>query len=372
MSAKYIIIQKKKLKVPLLAGDGTWDVNVGEKLYCIDIFMEALFASLIFDPWRGQLKEIRHYISDRYNKYATPVDVDNFVKTFKESHRMVHLEDDSEVQAMGNDSKGCCIPIYKYVEAITLEEEKMLLKMVLESKEIPFEKLFHFFLGHLEEYDTCFYPKWGANIEAETIAINFLRMHGFHTNEIEEHNYRIGNGKEYKLATSGNESILITSCVIVEILIIAVSAFFGLFDGITKWAVYFVMLFPAMTIFGAAKKLRKKRREGKSELYKNREDTATVMYVSLLVGTLLIFCGDFAPKIACVLLFICALVFVCSLIRLIHLCLLSNNKYKAFHVAKGFKLLKAATILTVALLFIWVATLVYPMFFPPIEYYFGK
>lgn len=372
MSAKYIIIQKKKLKVPLLAGDGTWDVIVGEKLYCIDIFMEVLFASLIFDPWRGQMKEIRHYISDRYDKSATPVDVDNFVKAFRESHRMVHLTDDSEVQTIGNNSKGCCIPIYKYVEAITLEEEKRLLEMVSKSEETPFEKLFNFFLGHLNEYDTCFYPKWGADIEAETIAINFLRMHGFHTNEIEEQNYRVRTGQISKPISTDDAPILIVSCILVEILIVLVASFFGLFDGATKWIVYFIMAQPGIYAIQAARRLRKKRMENKSKLYKDRESAATVIYISLLVGALSFFCGEFVPKIACVLLFICTLVFVCSLIRIIHLCLLSNNKYKTFHGTKWFKLLKVATILTVVSLFAWIAFLVYPMFFPPIEYYLGK
>lgn len=187
MSVKYIIIQKKNLKVPLLAGDGDWEVAVGRNVYCCDIFLEALFASLIYDPGKDFLKEIRHYITERIDKKTTPVHVDNFIKSFKEAHKPIQVGDVSfsDAQLLGNDTDGCCVPIYKYIECVTVDEEKMLLEELADRQRIPFGNLFNFFLFHLSDYDSCFYPKWGADYEAEYIAINFLRIHGFHVNEIQ-------------------------------------------------------------------------------------------------------------------------------------------------------------------------------------------
>lgn len=188
MNEKYIIIQKKSIKVPLLAGDGNWEVVVGRNVYGMDIFLEALFASLIYDPGKDFLKEIRHYISERIDKLATPVHVDNFIKVFKETHKPIPVSEVSfsDAQPLGNDTDGCCVPIYKYIECVTADEEKALLKEIAGRKTIPFGNLFSFFLFHLADYDTCLYPKWGRDNEAEYIAINFLRIHGFHVNEIQK------------------------------------------------------------------------------------------------------------------------------------------------------------------------------------------
>lgn len=68
MSERYIKLQNHKLKVPLLAGDGTWDIVINSVTYSVDIFMEALFSSLIYDGDKDSTKEIMHYIIERYDK----------------------------------------------------------------------------------------------------------------------------------------------------------------------------------------------------------------------------------------------------------------------------------------------------------------
>lgn len=376
MNEKYIIIQKKNIKVPLLAGDGNWEVVVGRNVYGMDIFLEALFASLIYDPGKDFLKEIRHYISERIDKLATPVHVDNFIKAFKETHKPIPVSEVSfsDAQPLGNDTDGCCVPIYKYIECITVNEEKKLLNEIAKSKEIPFSSVQSFFFSHLRAYDTCFYPKWGRDYEAEYVAINFLRIHGFHVNEIKKQQDRIRSGQTHNLTSTENDSILIISCIIVEILIIAVAAFFGLFDGITKWVVYIVMAPSYLTILGAVNRLVKKRKKKKTKdkLRKKKEYAVTAMLVSLFGCCCAVWLGTMDAKACCIMLLPCAIAFAFSLTWFVHLCLLSNDKYKTFHETKGFKLLKIIVILAIILLFAWLVTLIYPMFFPPIEYYFGE
>lgn len=376
MNEKYIIIQKKSIKVPLLAGDGNWEVAVGRNVYGIDIFLEALFASLIYDPEYYLLKEIRHYISDRIYKFATPVHIDNFVKAFKEAHKPIQVDEISfsDAQTLGNEIDGCCVPIYKYIECITIDEEKKLLNEITKSKEIPFSSVKSFFFSHLRAYDTCFYPKWGRDYEAEYIAINFLRIHGFHVNEIKKQQDCIRNGNVYNLTSTENDAILIISCIIVLILIIAVASFFGLFDGITKWAVYIVMAPTYLTILGAINRLVKKRKRSrpKSKQREKKEYAVSAISVSLFGCCCAVWLGTMDAKACCIMLLPCAIAFTFSITWFVHLCLLSNDKYKTFHKTKRFKLLKIIVILAIILLFAWIVTLICPMFFPPIEYYFGK
>lgn len=376
MDEKYIIIQKKKIKVPLLAGDGDWETVVGRNVYCCDIFLEALFASLIYDPDYYPMKEVRHYITERIDKNTTPVYVDNFIKAFKAAHKPIPLDEVSlsDAQPLGNDSDGCCIPIYKYIECITVDEEKKLLKEIAESKKIQFSSVSSFFFSHLRAYDTCFYPKWGRDYEAEYVAINFLRIHGFHVNDIQKQQDCIRNGQVHNLTAAENDSIIITSCIIVEIIIIAVASFFGLFEGITKWVVYIIMAPPYLTMLGAVSRLvkKKKKKKTKSKLREKKEYAVSAMSVSLFGCCCAVWLGTVDMKACCTILLPCGIAFICTLTWLVHLCLLSNDKYKVFHGTKRFKLLKMIVILAIILLFSWIVTLIYPMFFPPIEYYIGK
>lgn len=180
MSERYIKLQNNKLKVPLLAGDGTWDIVINSVTYSIDIFMEALFSSLIYDGDKDSTKEIMHYIIERYDKKATPVQIENFITLFKGYHKAIPATDAelSDITLLGNDEQGCCIPIYKYVCAITKSDEKAWVDEINANPRGVWMELYMKIFNHIQKYDQCYYPKWGGQNEAEYILNSFLRVHG--------------------------------------------------------------------------------------------------------------------------------------------------------------------------------------------------
>ena len=180
MSERYIKLQNNKLKVPLLAGDGTWDIVINSVTYSVDIFMEALFSSLIYDGDKDSKKEIMHYIVERYDKKATPVQVENFITLFKGYHKAIQATDSelSNITLLGNDEQGCCIPIYKYVCAITKADEKALVDEINANPCDVWVELYMKIFNHIQKYDQCYYPKWGCENEADYILNSFLRIHG--------------------------------------------------------------------------------------------------------------------------------------------------------------------------------------------------
>lgn len=180
MENKYIILQTPRLKVPLLAGDSTWDVTINSRLYSIDIFMEALFASLIYDGDNDSTKEIMHYIAERYDKRATPVQTENFITLFKGHHRAIPATEAElgKITLLGSDDEGCCIPIYKYVCAVTKDIEKEWVDEINSDPHEVWIELHAKILRHIQKYDQCFYPKWGIEEEASYILNSFLRTHG--------------------------------------------------------------------------------------------------------------------------------------------------------------------------------------------------
>lgn len=166
MSERYIKLQNHKLKVPLLAGDGTWDIVINSVTYSVDIFMEALFSSLIYDGDKDSTKEIMHYIIERYDKKATPVQVENFITLFKGYHKATPATDAelSDITLLGNDEQGCCIPIYKYVCAITKSDEKAWVDEINANPRGVWMELYMKIFNHIQKYDQCYYPKWGGKM----------------------------------------------------------------------------------------------------------------------------------------------------------------------------------------------------------------
>ncbi|WP_337438963.1 hypothetical protein [Prevotella sp.] len=178
---KYIILQRKKLKIFLNAGSEPWEAPIGNKWYQIDVWLESLFASWIFDyGYVGYIGDITSYLADRYNKGVTPVHVQHFIDYFKASHKVEKLDDCSlkDVFLLGDDIEGCPVPIYKYDCAITKEDEQMLLNKVQDNPEAPKKMLENFFGMHMIRFNQSYYPKWGDGMEAKYLAENFLAMHG--------------------------------------------------------------------------------------------------------------------------------------------------------------------------------------------------
>lgn len=178
---KYIILQRRKLKVFLNAGSEPWEAPIGNKWYQIDVWLESLFASWIFDyGYVGYIGDITSYLADRYNKGVTPVYVQHFIEYFKASHKIEKLDDCSLKDAflLGDDIEGCPVPIYKYDCAITKEDEQMLLDKIQDNPETSKKMLENFFSVHMTRFNQSYYPKWGAGVEAKYLAENFLAMHG--------------------------------------------------------------------------------------------------------------------------------------------------------------------------------------------------
>lgn len=178
---KYIILQRRKLKVFLNSGSEPWEAPIGHKRYQIDVWLESLFAALIFDYGHlNNTEEITTYLTDRYNKGVTPVHVQHFIEYFKASHKVEELDDCSlkDVFLLGDDIDGCAVPIYKYNCSITKEDEQMLLGKIQTNQDTSKQMLMDFFSMHMTRFNQSYYPKWGAGMEVKYLAENFLTMHG--------------------------------------------------------------------------------------------------------------------------------------------------------------------------------------------------
>lgn len=190
---KYIILQRRKLKVLLNAGSEPWKAPIGNRWYQIDVWLESLFASWIFDfGYLGYERDITSYLADRYNRGVTPVHVQHFIEYFKASHKIEKLDDCSlkDVFLLGDGTEGCPVPIYKYDCSITKEDEQMLLKKVQDNPEASKKMLESFFSMHMTRFNQSYYPKWGAGMEAKYLADNFLAMHGIRfLNRVKSHWY---------------------------------------------------------------------------------------------------------------------------------------------------------------------------------------
>ena len=177
---KYIILQRPKLKVRLLAGSEFWNVVVSGVQYNVTIWMEALFASLIYDSDKDSKAEIMKYIASRYNKSATPVHAEKFITLFKAEHPVEKLQacDLSDVQLLYTEDDGCAIPIYKYDCAITDDEEKSLVQQIQSQSKEAWHEIYAYFYKYLEQYGQSYYPKLGTINEAAIVQSNFFRIHG--------------------------------------------------------------------------------------------------------------------------------------------------------------------------------------------------
>lgn len=177
---KYIILQQPKLKVRLLAGGEFWNVVVAGVQYNITIWMEALFASLIYDANDDSKTEIMKYIASRYNKSATPVHAEKFITLFKAEHPAEQLQacDLSDVQLLNTEDDGCAIPIYKYDCAITDSDEKSLIQQIQSQSKEAWHEIYAYFYKYLEQYGQSYYPKLGTINEAAIVQSNFFRIHG--------------------------------------------------------------------------------------------------------------------------------------------------------------------------------------------------
>ncbi len=177
---QYIVLQQPKLKVRLLAGSDTWNVVIAGVQYNVTIWMEALFASLIYDADKESKVEIVKYINARYDKYATPVHVEKFIAQFKAEHPVELLQacDLSDIQQLYTENDGCAIPIYKYDCAISDNNEKELIQQIQTRTKEAWHEVYAYFYKYLEEYGQSYYPKLGTINEADIVQRSFLRIHG--------------------------------------------------------------------------------------------------------------------------------------------------------------------------------------------------
>lgn len=231
---KYIILQRRKLKVFLNAGSEPWEAPIGNKWYQIDVWLESLFASWIFDfGYLGYMRDITSYLADRYNKGVTPVHVQHFIDYFKASHKVEELEDCSlkDVFLLGDDVDGCPVPIYKYACSITKEDELTLLKKVQDNPKASKKILEDFFSMYMTRFNQSYYPKWGTGMEAKYLTENFLAMHGIRIADKQYNN---------KITASDLWLTALVCCVIVTVIFL-VAGYCGLLDGWTKWIVFFVV-----------------------------------------------------------------------------------------------------------------------------------
>lgn len=184
MTEKYIILQRPKIRVPLWATDQPWIAKLSDtKQYSIDIFMEALFASLIYDS--GKQQDLFAYL-EMYDKQMGPNLVEQFVKLFKYTHPGMPLSEVSynDIQLLANE-QGCSIPIYKYNFTISAGDEKKLVDGIIRFPDKIWDRVRFYMSSERKKYGLEFYPKLGQE-QDDILLANFLRIHGVSYAEVQK------------------------------------------------------------------------------------------------------------------------------------------------------------------------------------------
>lgn len=209
---QYIILQQPKLKVKLLAGSEPWSVVIAGVQYNVNIWMEALFASLIYDSNKESKSEVMKYIASRYNKSATPVHAESFIAIFKAEHPAEQLQSCNlfDIQLINIIDDGCAVPIYKYDCAISADDEKKLVQQIQNNAREVWHENYKFFYEYLEQYGQSFYPKLGTINEAAIIQNNFFRIHGLPVSLCEKPQPTTQEKRKYNIYLLG---LLIVLCL---------------------------------------------------------------------------------------------------------------------------------------------------------------
>lgn len=176
MTEKYIILQRPKIRVPLWAVDHPWIAKLSDtKQYSIDIFMEALFASLIYDS--GIPQDLFAYL-ELYDAQMCPNLVEQFVKLFKYAHPSMPLDEVSynDIQLLANE-QGCSIPIYEYNFTISADDEKKLIDGIIRFPDKIWERVRFYMSSERKKYGLEYYPKLDQE-QDDILLANFLRIHG--------------------------------------------------------------------------------------------------------------------------------------------------------------------------------------------------
>lgn len=225
---KYIVLQRPKLKVFLNAGDGLWDAPVGRKIFGFNACLEAMFASLIFDPYPDSDRELGEILIARCDKNASPVHVKNFIENFKQTHTVQQLEDYSfeDICLLGDNIDGCLVPYEEFDCALTIDEERMLISKIVKDPQNAYDNCEGFFVSYVEKYNFTCKPHWKVADAARTFTMSFLLMHGV-----------AYYCQSSTLTTGGQMLCTVFVCLAVMFCIYGMCSLTGLSHGWTKYIV---------------------------------------------------------------------------------------------------------------------------------------
>ena len=248
---KYVVLQRPKLKVFLNAGDGLWDAPVGRKIFGFNACLEAMFASLIFDPFPDSDKELGEMLAARCDKNTSPVHLRNFIENFKQTHTVQPLENYSceDIVVLGDNIDGCLVPYEEFDCALTIDEERMLIKKIVKDPQNAYDNCEGFFVSYVEKYNFTCKPRWKVEDAAAMFTMSFLIMHG------------IGNCcPSSMLTTKGQMLWSVFVCLFAMFCIYGMCALTGLTDGWTRFIPSLLVLPCALVLANSVKEYRESKK----------------------------------------------------------------------------------------------------------------
>jgi hypothetical protein len=184
-----MIIQKAKVRIPLLAKDGFWKFRIEEDEYELHDCIERLLANYIFNKNSGY---VARWLRECYNQNITIQQIDSFIEYFEKSHPTEEIEEFCfEFVPLYAGKDGLTLPLPGCCCQITLEQEKELMLLAKTRKGDR--------LGdddkriiRLENWFFEFRHRYGLNFKRlkhqqdTLLAEAFLEQHGLQINLLKE------------------------------------------------------------------------------------------------------------------------------------------------------------------------------------------
>lgn len=172
----YMILYETKSKIPLLSKNGFWFFSVDGINYKLESAVERYLGYFMYaDENDG---EMAGWIRDFIAKNATPMQIDNIINKFEESHPVEYLDkiNLSDIPLYADAESGLNIHIPFHCCVISKEHENELLNIIRNEKDY-FYKILFWFKDFRMRYELDYSKKLG-NKQDWYLTSSFLQQHG--------------------------------------------------------------------------------------------------------------------------------------------------------------------------------------------------
>jgi hypothetical protein len=240
--AKYILLQNRKAKVPLL-GTKSKPYNIQiNKEYSASWYGTGE-AWLVTMTYLGNKDVIARNLRSIYSEIA-PDEIDHFIDVVKKDHPLEHiLFNWSDIPLYATDNSYCEMNIWLYKQPIklTLRQEKELLGIVQDKLVCKKKRIINWFKKYRQEYGIDAKLKRDKEIQDEELAALFCLIHGF---ELESpDNYSLHNG-------SNNKKGGINGCLVFVLIFFATFCLLLIGNESDSWMVGILCAIPFFLVVG--------------------------------------------------------------------------------------------------------------------------